>query len=65
MVDGRKYENFFFEKVLEQHISFNFLDSKVSDLAAICQKQSSLTSTNLKSKGSNFIQSNLNDMLYF
>ena len=26
------------EKILEQHISFNFLQSKVSDLAAIYQK---------------------------
>ena len=35
MADGRKHEKYFFKKMLEQHISFNFLNSKVSDLAKI------------------------------
>ena len=42
MADGRKYEKYFFEKMLEQHISFNFLKSKVSDLAKIDETNLSL-----------------------
>ena len=42
MADGRKHEKYFFEKMLEQHISFNFLKSKVSDLAKIYETNLSL-----------------------
>ena len=42
MADGRKYEKYFCEKMLEQHISFNFLKSKVSDLAKIDEANLSL-----------------------
>ena len=38
--------------------------SKNSDQAAICQIHSSLTNINLKNKGSNFMHSTLNDILY-
>ena len=37
MANDRKYEKQFFEKMLERHISFNFLKSKVSDLAIYYQ----------------------------
>ena len=39
MADGKKYEKKNSEKMLVQHISFNFLKSKVSDLGAIYQKK--------------------------
>ena len=54
----------FFEKVLEQNISFNFLKSKVSDVEVICQKYSSLISKNLKNKGWNFRQPYRFNILY-
>ena len=56
MVDGRKYEKYFFEKMLEQHISFNFQKSKVSDLAKIYQTNLSLMGKK-QVKGPNFIVS--------
>ena len=39
MANGRKYEKKISEKMLEQLISFNFLKSKVSHLAAIYQQK--------------------------
>ena len=39
MANGRKYEKKNSEKMLEQLISFNFLKSKVSHLAAIYQQK--------------------------
>ena len=48
----QKNEKYFFEKMLEQRISFNFLKSKVSDLAAIYQTNLSL----MGKKGANFIE---------
>ena len=42
MADGRKYEKYVFENMLEQHISFNFLKSKVSDLVKNYQTNLSL-----------------------
>ena len=48
MADARKYEKYIFENMLEQHISFNFLKSKVSDLATIYQTNLSLMSKKTK-----------------
>ena len=48
MADARKYEKYIFENMLEQHISFNFLKSKVSDLATIDQTNLSLMSKKTK-----------------
>ena len=55
MADGRKYEKYFFEKMLEQHISFNFLKSKVSDLATTDETNLSLMGKKQK-KIANFIE---------
>ena len=55
MADGRKYEKYFFEKMLEQHISFNFLKSKVSDLATTDEANLSLMGKKQK-KIANFIE---------
>ena len=55
MTDGRKYERYFFEKMLEQHISFNLLKSKVSDLATIDEANLSLMGKKQK-KSANFIE---------
>ena len=43
MADCRKYGKYFFEKMSQQHIRFNFLNSKVSDLAKIYETNLSLT----------------------
>ena len=58
MADGRKYEKFltFFAKMLEQHISFNFLRSKVSDLAKIYETNLLSLIGKKTKKGANFIE---------
>ena len=42
MAECRKYGKYFFEKMLQQHIRLNFLNSKVSDLAKIYETNLSL-----------------------
>ena len=55
MAECRKYGKYFFEKMLQQHIRLNFLNSKVSDLAKIYETNLSLMGKKTK-KGANFIE---------
>ena len=56
MADDRKDEKYFFlKKMLEQHTGFNFLKSKVSDLAKIYQTNVSLMGKK-KKKDANFVE---------